>query len=726
MSKSLLALTLLTCACSVRTISAPPDLSSFKVTAQGVYVYGAAPDGGTGRALLGYSSTCAANFDGGVVPDDARGTSNCRYVIPRGQVEIEITAIALDRNGNALTNFTGTASFKVLPGQLGTDIAARWGRFENGELHATVKSIHQYGEVRVWVQDAPPEPVYANGEVVSPELYPVEAGDDAGRTFASGLSQTIWFENQTLQSLQVPDGTTNISSPFVGEFVAVGKNPESGERLLQSCSNDPRRDGQQSVMVITGIDPSGFFITDITACRLLEAGSTRTPEPNEPCQVTLGDGAVVPIEQGGGVSSGSCAISGKACTATTQCLRYMPGTYGSMFVYNFNYPDGLNQGDLLFTVSGSIQEFTSTTQMVFPAWTIAESVRLLPPDQWDKWLRFAPITDINGRLCGLDNVGGTPFITDALCGMSSSNLKLESLESALVRVRGITLPKRFVNCDLNGDGTLPCFSNHSDRIQGGTVYSWGNCNFTDITAIEAPNDIAERECVQNCVLGRGPDADMGQCTEGATYTNFGQYAVEMAPAGPAFANLDTSLPSRVVSVTLNAAGEGRAQDLGFAPSRGFEARAQLGIACDVPVFYRLGDNNVVATTTDTRLEARQSLQLRLPEGSSAIAFKSDSSVSGTGTCSVSYNPRMRINIVTKDSIPELTVNCSVTDSNADRATQCRNTLGASYDVVGHLRQVQAARPRWVITPRDTGDMCCYPGPGLECPAAVKPCVTSTP
>ena len=76
---------------------------------------------------------------------------------------------------------------------------------------------------------------------------------------------------------------------------------------------------------------------------------------------------------------------------------------------------------------------------------------------------------------------------------------------------------------------------------------------------------------------------------------------------------------------------------------------------------------------------------------------------------------LSFNLLTKDAIPELSIDCSPTDPNADKAQQCRDLRGATFDVIGHLRQVQPARPRWVVIPRDPDDVCCYPGPGLECP-----------
>jgi hypothetical protein len=548
------------------------------------------------------------------------------------------------------------------------------------------------------------------------------------------LSPTIYFEQQTLQSLQVPDGADNRSSPFVGEFVSVGSNPESGQVLRQNCSDDPGRNGSQSLMVVTGVDPSGFFVTDLTACRLVEVPNdpvtgkvvVRTPEPAEPCLASLPDGGIGPIEQST-QATGTCAISRRSCVKNgSTCARYLPSTYAHMFIYNYNYPDGLNLGDLLFTVSGSVQEFTSTTQMVFPGWTIGESVRLLPQDQWNKWLDFVPPVEINGRICGLDNAQ-VPFITDVLCGMSTSNLKMESLESGLVKIRGVKMPDRFTNCDFNGDGVVPFFCNRTvTDEQGNSSATWGNCDFSTPPAPELANDAAERTCLQNCVLSRGADADVGVCSEASTFEGFGQYVVEMAASGPASANMDTSLPKRIVTAAISMPDAGvapvaRIAGLGVDTTKGYEARPSIAVACDVPVHWRLGDDSVVAVQADPVLPAKTSLRVRLAAGQSAIGF---APVDSAGTCSLSYNPHMRINLLTKDAVPELSIDCSPSDPDGAKAQQCRDLQGATFDIIGHLRQVQPARPRWMVIPRDPDDVCCYPGPGLECPKPIKPCVVA--
>jgi hypothetical protein len=38
-----------------------------------------------------------------------------------------------------------------------------------------------------------------------------------------------------------------------------------------------------------------------------------------------------------------------------------------------------------------------------------------------------------------------------------------------------------------------------------------------------------------------------------------------------------------------------------------------------------------------------------------------------------------------------------------------------------VRQVSAARPRWIVMPRDVDDVCCFPGAEGECPRPIKTC-----
>lgn len=722
-------------ACTLDPAPAPSTMSSFKVKVLGVF-----ERVGSNRVPLAVVAPCVALYGSqAAVPFDVKGQPGCRYVIPRGEAEFDVQASAVSLDGQEFNDFNGSVSFRVVPGDLPNDLRARWSVANLGKVEATVRAVHPYGEARVWVEDAPPRKIY-DGGIAPADQLPPEPEAPAKRTYASGASDTIYFADQTLQSIQMPGELDNRGSPFAGNFVSVGKNPQSGETLKQNCADDPARNGRESLMVITGLDPAGFFVTDISACRVVEQLSdsmgqsvrSANVEPPEPCWLTAADGGREENLDGG---PGRCNISERACTRRSQCPGYAPGTFASMFVYNYNFPDNLDEGDLLFTLSGGIQEFTSTTQLVFPSWSTAERVRRLPEDQWNKWLQYARPYDISGRICGQDNLPEIYF-SDALCGQNRRNLKMESLESGLVRLRRVRFPKRFQNCDFNANGSVPFFC---DNAQGRI---WDTCSFD---APEPEADRIERTCHHDCVIGMGENAGT-ICSEQATFRGFGQYVVEMAAPGPSALGLDDSLPQRMktavakLSVPPDAgvdAGVDAGMDDGGMDDGGVDAGIDAGvppnpsirvagylpsmevvITCDQPTRYRVGGGSVVATEADAVIEPGQMVRHVFAGGESAVAFQA---IAVESKCTVGHNARTRINLMTRDAVPELEPDCNEADPDEERAKQCQYLRGAEFDVIGHLRQAQPARPRWIVLPRAPDDLCCYPGPGLQCPRPIQPC-----
>lgn len=707
----LAACALLLAACPIDPGPAPHPMNSFKVTVLGVF-----ERAGATRNPLPVVAPCAAMYGSqAAVPEAEKGKPQCRYVIPRGEAEFDIEALAMGLDGQPFRDFNGSVSFRVVPGDLPPNMRARWSAATLGEVKATVRAVHPYGEARVWVEDAPPRAIY-DGGLANPDELPAQAA----RTYAAGASDTIYFADQTLQSLQLPGELDNRSSPFAGNFVVVGKNPTSGETLKQNCVDDPARNGRESLMVITGLDPAGFFVTDISACRVREVladsiGNTvRTAEPSEPCWIAEADGGRTESLDGG---AGRCGISERACTRRADCFGYSPGTFASMFVYNYNFPDNLDEGDLLFTLSGGIQEFTSTTQLVFPAWTTAERVRRLPEDQWNKWLQFARPYDLNGRTCGQDNAAA-PFLTDALCGHNRRNMKMESLESGLVRIRRARFPRKFQNCDFNANGSVPFFCETKPPNED---WQWSSCVFAP--DVESEEDRIERTCNHDCVVGMGANAGT-ICSEQATFRGFGQYVVEMALPGPSSLGLDDALPLRMQTATTRLAADAGVDDAGMmAPNpsvrvSGYGPGYEVAITCSKAARYRVGDGNVVAGASDPSIEPGQIVRAVFGANDSAVAFQA---VSEQASCTVGLNARTRINLQTRDAVPELEPDCNEADADPERALQCQYLRGAEFNIIGHLRQVQPARPRWVVIPRAPDDLCCYPGPGLQCPRPIKPC-----
>ena len=364
-----------------------PALTSFEVKVKGFYQPSTNP-----RLPLPVVSVCQAKYQGEAnVPAEVRGTKECPYAIPRGNAEVDVVVTALTAGGLPLTSFEGPISFRVIPGDVTGDYVTRTLMLRNGTGEATVQAAHMYGEVQVWAEDAAPKLTYVDGKL--PEGSWTEPAE---RTFATGLSQVVMFEEPTIAKIQIPEIADNKTSPFIGQFLTIGRPPENGG-LKQSCEKDPENDGKDALLVVTGTDPTGFFVTDLTACRQEE--SERRPGP--------GAGRV------------PCRGPSGRCSSTTT-----PSPKGSTPV----------------TCSGAspvrCRSSAATTQLTFPSWVVAERVRTLPESEWDKWLKQVPVKEINLRTCGLDDKAD-PFVTDVLCAYSNSNMKMESLESALVQVKNV-------------------------------------------------------------------------------------------------------------------------------------------------------------------------------------------------------------------------------------------------------------------------------------------------
>lgn len=642
------AVLVLLAGCSNVNTSTPDGLSSFRVLVKGVYLTGT-------QTPAPVVTPCARKYGAEArVPADVRGTPGCRYAIINAALDIEVDITALDNKAKPMA-LDGPVSFRITPGDLDGDYATRFAVLTGGTGAGTVKVKHLSSDVHVWVEDGPVSPIYSPDGGLGGSLAELPA-EPAHRTLATGLSALIAFENPTLGLVQTPDDASSRSDPFIGQFVTLGA-PQDGVPAIQSCTDDPAHDGKPLQMVVTGVDATGFFVTDLTACRQKEVPVAHTV-----------------VEPGG----------------------YLPSTFGHIYVYNSAFPEGLNVGDLLGTLAGSVSEFTSSTQLGFASWTVAEHVRALPEAQWDKWLKQIPIVPVTNRMCGLDRTL-TPFVNDALCAYSYSNLKPESLESGLVSLRNVKFPSVFKNCDLNADGKVEFFCPYQNI--------WQAC--FDTGGVDPL--LEERTCNIDCTTGQNAYAGK-VCSELNTYTTFGQFVVEMTPPGPAEAHLDDSIPQRTQSVAVTA--------VSAASATSYAAGAELAIWCTVGSRVHFGGSDVIATGTDTALEAKTLLRHTLVDSETNVAFLG---AGADGSCSVSQNPRSRINVTTRDAVPGFNINCNESDPDAAAATQCKNLHGATYDVVGHLGQIAAARPRWNVTPRDADDLCCRPGPGLACPEPIAQC-----
>ena len=72
---------------------------------------------------------------------------------------------------------------------------------------------------------------------------------------------------------------------------------------------------------------------------------------------------------------------------------------------------------------------------------------------------------------------------------------------------------------------------------------------------------------------------------------------------------------------------------------------------------------------------------------------------------------VRINVATRDALPLFDPRDFAKPEHA----------GCTVDLVGILRQTQAARPRWIVFARDQEDVCCRAPEGKSCPTGIPVC-----
>lgn len=362
--------------------------------------------------------------------EGARGTEAAPLDTPRGNFPIRIAVTALDAQGVAMDCeeghrcYQGTVSLGVTPGWIpvpnplnadadpenddakrpfvmslrgGTTLDLVNGRGERAlDLRGTFAATH------VWAEEWPS----------------VSEGEERPSRYTAGVSDSLYFSFPTIQDLQfepaamgpgckaasgaAPPGTStcdNTTSPLVDNFVT----------------------SRQSRYLVTGITNDGFFISDLALDTAPEIGSGDT---------------------------------------------LYPGRFESLFLYSFSYPDDLFVGDVVNRVFGTVQEFTGDTQMTFPTWekedpTITEVDHFNArcgesadcPEKFlcqDGFCRLAP-TVVNDAICAYGAGSGN---NANLCGDSSRNVHLESLESGRIEIIAF-MPTIFRNCDFNGDGDVP-------------------------------------------------------------------------------------------------------------------------------------------------------------------------------------------------------------------------------------------------------------------------------
>ncbi len=459
-------------------------------------------------------------------PDN--GTEACPRPYPgfAAPVNLTLRIRALDRDGNFFADYDaakcaqekkacGSAQLDVRPGRFANvGPAGVLATFVQGESIVDVTVVYAFGKTRLWVEDC-------------------GTTSEAG-SFALGTSQDLFFDRPTITEVNEvrpglePDSwdTETPLGPEASNVCAITGDPRYGIGLdrdgnvafvgyshgrlvdapppamgnyveMVGCSraeHDAEGGCARGPLVVTGIGNEGFFVTDISA-------SART------------------------------------------------AGYNHLFVFNFNYPDDLEVGDIVTSIRGSPEEFPagSTTQLGSPSWDkdttgtgkdlLPLPVHILKEDYRDSVRTFGRNDD--------------------------SKLALEKLESALVCMDGLAPAGRLVRCDVNESGGIErqgCLYSGPEPIrcedgvslvpqppdcEGAPVpycleLSQAEKDACALTGY-APENAFEYCCERICYN------DLS-CSETATFIGYGQWSAEVFGR---YTEID-SLPVKVALITRDA------------------------------------------------------------------------------------------------------------------------------------------------------------------------------
>lgn len=430
----------------------------------------------------------AADREGGVAyvlvtAEGARGTPASPLPFSDEGASVTVRVEVFDQNHVALTSFNGWLGISATPGALtvtqGEGVVGNQVRLTAGRVEGVRVSVARaYGETRLWAEDsgyAPADPHRSPAPACANGLD--DDGDGRVDFPADTGCEAVNDDTERAGSFAV--GVSEpmyFSTPLVADVQGRGaQSPLLDQRITvvgRSEITAPAETDRVHRLVVTQTDNSGFFVTDI--------------------------------------DDRSC--DGRPC-------------FNSLYSFNFRTPDGMRPCDLLATLTGSVAEFVSSTQLAQPGFQVG--------------VEWRPDDTATGECLIPDGDEITPTVArDATV--------LERYESGIVRVTGVRLPTTLgpmlapqghpmagaTNCDLNGDGRI---------TYGGNV---------------------EGNCANDCL------ADV-TCTEWSGWARYGQVTVTLptaageAPAriaiapksvSPSFDPLRPRGPTATVTGTLRQVG----------------------------------------------------------------------------------------------------------------------------------------------------------------------------
>lgn len=338
------------------------------------------------------------------------GTADCPrpFADTRTPTRMRLTVTALDKKAQPLTSYAGIAVLDVRPGQLAVEVAAgQWGvppagltaRFAAGVAEVDVAIMHAFGATRVWVEDC---------------------GTSAERgSFATGVSPELFFVGPRVD--QVNYTTDNTTSPLIPRFTNVC-----------AIAGDPRY----------GLGTNEDGATDFVGWSHGRAVNAPPPAMGNYLEMSGCSAA----EHDASIASGGCergplvvtGIGNEGFFFTDVSPAAQARGFASMYVFNFNYPDNLEVGDVLLWVRGTPVEFTGSTQVGNPTWRRDPGGKRL--DLVPKPVKISPT-----------------LYRDSLRTYGRNRpeaLELEKLESAVVCMDNLAPARELRDCDSNASASI--------------------------------------------------------------------------------------------------------------------------------------------------------------------------------------------------------------------------------------------------------------------------------
>lgn len=402
------------------------------------------------------------------------GSPDAQLPAPRGTLWLGVRANAFGTDGKPLA-WNGRARVKVTPGAINAVKDDRDGLSADNALvfvdgvasgQVEIKSVHS--DARIWLVDDLPD----------------------SDTHAVGVTPIVYFDEPTLADINsIPPGGDNFTSLYVdggtvGDFVRMERDGfvfEGRETAEDPCAlaepGATKRD-----LIVTATTPTGFYVTDLA-------------EPPHPT---------------------------------------LPGNFAHAFVYNFGFPEGLEPGKRLYLLAGTIQEFSGNTQITSPTYRVSYCPFVAGDDTdavraQQRTLELAKLHELEANAPVIGGATCGTGVSLQSCGYSSSNLAMESLESAVVQIPEAKLPDMWVRCDFDGDGQVSTFA------QIGSSFGCADendaecaCNLACQTSAKFPSPDSKFEASH---ADKAFDATGKLCAERTGYQGFGQYIVQIIDNG---------------------------------------------------------------------------------------------------------------------------------------------------------------------------------------------------